>query len=185
MGQRLYPFLPVRWLARYQYNTKQYVKNISCPILVAHNKNDEIIPYDEGREIFAAAAEPKQFLDMLGGHNDGFIVSGEFYVQELKGTSINCLCPLALHPVQNQGTLLKPCPSLIFRGLSKKCNAESEPGVKPRRARSEACICDVVSLDNGITIVLRLTPCSYRLQVTQRTQAINRGALKSFIYKHL
>ena len=27
----------------------------------------------------------------------------------LKGTSINCLCPLALRPVQNQGALLKPC----------------------------------------------------------------------------
>ena len=27
----------------------------------------------------------------------------------LKGTSINCLCPLALQPVQNQDVLLKPC----------------------------------------------------------------------------
>jgi len=26
-----------------------------------------------------------------------------------------------------------------------------------------------VSLENGITILLRLTPCSYTLQVTQRT----------------
>ena len=30
----------------------------------------------------------------------------------LKGTAINCLCPLALRPVQNQGALLKPCPQL-------------------------------------------------------------------------
>ncbi len=28
---------------------------------------------------------------------------------KLKGTSINCLCPLALHPAQNQDALLKPC----------------------------------------------------------------------------
>ena len=52
--------------------------------MVAHSKNDEIIPYDEGREIFEAAAEPKQFLEMQGGHNDGFIVSGMSYVNELK-----------------------------------------------------------------------------------------------------
>jgi len=34
----------------------------------------------------------------------------------LKGTSINCLCPLALHPVQNQGTLLKPGSLPIEKG---------------------------------------------------------------------
>ena len=84
IGRRLYPFLPIRWLTRIKYDTKQYVKNISCPVMVAHSKNDEIIPYEEGREIFQAAPEPKQFLEMQGGHNDGFIVSGTAYVKGLK-----------------------------------------------------------------------------------------------------
>ena len=84
MGQRFYPFLPVRWLTYFKYDTKEYVKNISCPVMVAHSKNDEIIPYDEGREIFEAAPEPKQFLEMQGGHNDGFIVSGTSYVEGLR-----------------------------------------------------------------------------------------------------
>ncbi|NOR43939.1 MAG: hypothetical protein GQ572_11445 [Gammaproteobacteria bacterium] len=52
--------------------------------MVAHSKNDEIIPYEEGREIFEAAPEPKQFLEMQGGHNDGFITSGTSYVKGLK-----------------------------------------------------------------------------------------------------
>jgi fermentation-respiration switch protein FrsA (DUF1100 family) len=84
MGQRLYPFLPVRWLTHFKYDAKSYVSKISCPVLVAHSRDDEIIPYDEGRKIFAAAAEPKQFLEMSGGHNDGFIVSGEAYINGLK-----------------------------------------------------------------------------------------------------
>ena len=84
MGQRFYPFLPVRWLTHIKYNTKQYVKNISCPVMVAHSKEDEIIPFDEGREIFAAAPEPKHFLEMRGGHNDGFIASGSTYVDGLR-----------------------------------------------------------------------------------------------------
>ena len=83
MAQRLYPFLPVRWLTYYKYNTKQYVKNISRPVMVAHSKDDDIIPYDEGRKIFEAAPNPKQFLVMRGGHNDGFIVSGESYSKGL------------------------------------------------------------------------------------------------------
>ena len=62
--------------------------------------------------------------------------------------------------------------------LVRKHNAEPGQGVKPRRARLEACICGVANLGNGITIALRLAPCSYTLQVTQRPQAIFRGALK-------
>ena len=84
MGQRFYPFLPVRWLTRFKYDTKQYVKNVSCPVLVAHSIDDEIIPYEEGREIFQAAPGPKQFLEMQGGHNDGFVVSGAVYVEGIK-----------------------------------------------------------------------------------------------------
>jgi fermentation-respiration switch protein FrsA (DUF1100 family) len=52
--------------------------------MVAHSKNDEIIPYEEGLEIFQAAPEPKQFLEMQGGHNDGFSVSGRSYIEGLK-----------------------------------------------------------------------------------------------------
>ena len=52
--------------------------------MVVHSKDDEIIPYDEGREIFAAAPENKQFLALRGGHNDGFLVSGSSYVEGLR-----------------------------------------------------------------------------------------------------
>lgn len=88
MGQRLYPFLPVHLLSRFQYNTKKYIKEINCPVLVAHSRDDQIIPYEEGLAIFNAAPEPKQFLLMRGGHNDGFIVSGQTYVNGL-GLFIN------------------------------------------------------------------------------------------------
>lgn len=84
MGQRLYPFLPIHWLTHFKYDTRQYVKRISCPVMVAHSKNDEITPYAEGREIFAAAPENKQFLALRGGHNDGFLVNGSNYVEGLR-----------------------------------------------------------------------------------------------------
>jgi uncharacterized protein len=84
MAQRLYPLLPVRWLTYFKYDTRRYVKNIACPVMVAHSKSDEIIAYDEGREIFDAAPEPKQFLEMRGGHNDGVLATGIDYVEALR-----------------------------------------------------------------------------------------------------
>jgi len=82
----------------------------------------------------------------------------------LKGTSINCLCLWLYTRLRIKARFWSHA-----QCISKKCNAESELGVKPRRARPEACICRVVNLENGITILLRLTPCSYMLQVAQRT----------------
>jgi len=83
MAQRLYPFLPVKWLSNFSYDTRQYVSHIECPLLVAHSKHDEIIPYAEGRLVFDAAPADKQFLDMRGGHNDGFIATGQAYSDRL------------------------------------------------------------------------------------------------------
>jgi len=37
----------------------------------------------EGRLVFDAAPTDKQFLDMRGGHNDGFIATGQAYSDRL------------------------------------------------------------------------------------------------------
>jgi len=59
MGNRLYPFLPVRLITRLKYPVKEYVKHVSSPLLIIHSQQDEIIPFDMGQSIFAAAPEPK------------------------------------------------------------------------------------------------------------------------------
>ena len=83
LAQQLYPFLPVRLLTRFSYNSKEILKEIDCPVLVAHSQDDEIIPFSHGRQLFEAAGEPKHFLRMRGGHNDGFYVTGESYFNGL------------------------------------------------------------------------------------------------------
>lgn len=83
MAQRLYPFLPVKLLATFRYDTGQYVNQSSCPLLVVHSRHDDIVPYAEGRLVFDAAPATKQFLDIQGGHNDGFIVTGQAYADGL------------------------------------------------------------------------------------------------------
>lgn len=69
----LYPWLPARWLARQRYDTRAALAKVSCPVLIAHSPEDEIIPFRHGQALFTAAAEPKIFLPLAGGHNDGFI----------------------------------------------------------------------------------------------------------------
>jgi fermentation-respiration switch protein FrsA (DUF1100 family) len=69
----LYPFLPARRLTRYAYDTLAAVRELHCPLLVAHSPGDEIVPLAHGHRLYEAASVPKQWLELAGGHNDGFI----------------------------------------------------------------------------------------------------------------
>lgn len=83
MAAQLYPLLPARLLSRLNYNVLDYVEQVSCPLLVVHSPDDEIIPFSHGERIFSAARPPKMFLKLKGGHNEGFFVTGPAYPQGL------------------------------------------------------------------------------------------------------
>lgn len=73
LAAEIYPFLPVRWISRFDYNTLESLQSITCPVFIAHSPQDEIIPYRHGQRLFQATSEPKQFLLLEGTHNTGFI----------------------------------------------------------------------------------------------------------------
>lgn len=83
MGAELYPLLPIRLLAHIRYDSLARLSRINCPLLVIHSHNDDIIPYAHGRRLFDAARPPKQFLEIEGGHNDGFVFGREAWVRQL------------------------------------------------------------------------------------------------------
>lgn len=79
----LYPWLPTRWLVHLRYDTRAALAEVRCPVLIAHSPDDEIIPFRHGQVLFEAAAEPKVFLPLAGGHNDGFIFMRQDWVDAL------------------------------------------------------------------------------------------------------
>ena len=83
MAHRLYPFLPVRLMTRLKYSVKENVKRLSSPLLVVHSRQDEVIPFDMGESIFAAAPEPKQMLVITGDHSGGFLLNRNEYMTVL------------------------------------------------------------------------------------------------------
>jgi fermentation-respiration switch protein FrsA (DUF1100 family) len=83
MARRLYPVYPARLLTRLRYPVVDYVQRISCPVLVVHSRNDEIIPFAMGRAIYEAAPQPRDFIELRGDHNAGFWISREEYAAGL------------------------------------------------------------------------------------------------------
>ena len=80
MAQAAYPFLPARWLVRYEYDTEAYVRDINAPLLVIHSEQDDIIPYAHGEAVYAASREPKSMLVIEGDHNTGFLNDPKKYL---------------------------------------------------------------------------------------------------------
>ena len=79
IGREFYPYMPVRWFARFSYRTIDSLRAVHCPVMIIHSRADEIIPFEFGLELYGAANEPKEFIEIFGGHNDGFLVSSEVY----------------------------------------------------------------------------------------------------------
>lgn len=84
VGAKFYPYMPVRWFARYAYKTIDYIKKVNCPVMVIHSRNDEIIPFEFGLRLYEAANQPSEFVEIFGSHNDGFLVSAEIYKKAWK-----------------------------------------------------------------------------------------------------
>ena len=79
LGRTLYTWLPVRLLLRFTYPTIDFLRGVTCPVLVIHSPEDDLVPAGHGRALFAAAHDPKDFVEISGGHNHGNLDSATQY----------------------------------------------------------------------------------------------------------
>jgi fermentation-respiration switch protein FrsA (DUF1100 family) len=82
-------------LSRLNHATRDFVRDVRCPVLVAHSRDDEIIPFRHGEAIFASANEPRTLLALRGTHNDAFLRDERTYLEGLR-TFLNGLAVPAL-----------------------------------------------------------------------------------------
>ena len=68
IGAELFPWLPVRRMARIKYETCTRLPRIYVPVLVMHSRTDELIPFHHGERNLALANEPKLFCEISGCH---------------------------------------------------------------------------------------------------------------------
>jgi fermentation-respiration switch protein FrsA (DUF1100 family) len=83
LGREIFPFLPVGLIVRHKYASIDKVAHIDIPKLIIHSPSDEIIPFEHGKALFERASEPKKFLRIEGGHNEGALISGRIYTDAL------------------------------------------------------------------------------------------------------
>ena len=71
IARRRYPALPLDRLLSAAYDSAAKAAALEgLPKLFGHSLQDEVIPFQSGRILHAAAAPPKTFVLLAGGHND-------------------------------------------------------------------------------------------------------------------
>jgi len=76
MARIYYPFVPLFFLSL-KFDSISKVGPLTVPKLFIHSPDDEVVPFWVGQKLFKAAGEPKEFLTISGGHNDGSITQDQ------------------------------------------------------------------------------------------------------------
>lgn len=83
LGAEVYWWLPVKLLARLQYDTRARLGESDGPVLVVHSPDDEIVSFSHARQLLDAGGERAELLELSGGHNTGFLEARPVYMQGL------------------------------------------------------------------------------------------------------
>lgn len=71
IARQAYPWVPVGWLMRDPFLSRERIASVDAPLLIVHGARDEIVPVEHGRSLFAAANEPKELrIFEESGHHD-------------------------------------------------------------------------------------------------------------------
>ena len=62
IGQQNYPIYPVKYLTLDKFDNLSKIDKITSPLLIINGKNDEIIPYTHGLQLYKKAKEPKKYV---------------------------------------------------------------------------------------------------------------------------
>ncbi len=69
MGRRFYPWLPVGLVCWRKYDVVGKIARVKVPKLIAHSRDDSLIPFEMGQRLYAAAPESKVFCELAGDHD--------------------------------------------------------------------------------------------------------------------
>lgn len=84
MASIIMPVMSKLIYLRYKFNTEKLISKIDSPLLLMHSQEDDVVPYELGEKVFAAAESPKYFFELQGKHNDGFMTDTSNYKKAIK-----------------------------------------------------------------------------------------------------
>lgn len=85
MASRTYPFIPVSWLLSHRFESQKKLRELTCPIFLAHGTSDRTIPFAMSERLAATASGPVTLFPVVGANHDDLFVTGGTKLLEAVG----------------------------------------------------------------------------------------------------
>lgn len=79
-----YPYLPLKHILQFRYNTCDFLPDVRCPVLIIHSCDNKIVPYSHGCRLYDLAPGDKEFLEVRGGSENGSLAPEDSYAAGIK-----------------------------------------------------------------------------------------------------
>ena len=79
---KICPILPKPFFSN-SYDSLKKIKKVQVAKLFIHSRNDEIVPFALANKLYNTSPEPKELVEINGGHNTAFLDSQEKYISSI------------------------------------------------------------------------------------------------------
>lgn len=76
-GRVSYPFFPASFFLRHRFENERHIANVSCPVLIFHGTEDDLIPFSMSARLAAACNGHARVIPIEGGRHNNAIEVGE------------------------------------------------------------------------------------------------------------
>ncbi len=74
VAKERFPFLPVKMLLKYKFNSNLYISKIKYPVTIFHGTDDSVVPYDSGLKLFQSMDNSaKEMITIPDGEHNNLI----------------------------------------------------------------------------------------------------------------
>lgn len=81
VGQEHYPIFPVKLLSRFHYDTLAFLKKVTCPVLIIHSRDDDVVKFHHAQELYAGVSGEKKLVEIGGPHRGGYKPTRGIYLR--------------------------------------------------------------------------------------------------------
>jgi len=73
VAKEMFPEVLAEAIVRSKYDSIHKIDRLTTPVLIMSGLEDEVVPFEQGTRLFDEANEPKEFIELHGGHNESLV----------------------------------------------------------------------------------------------------------------
>jgi len=83
VASRRFPIYPVNWFLKFNFPTQDYLKEVSCPIIIFHGTDDSVVNYENSEKLSKVPTKEKLSLITIQGGTHHNLRDYEVYIKTL------------------------------------------------------------------------------------------------------